>query len=104
MLKEIGLWESVATSYRKALELLNDKAELSSAESKQKDNYDKYLKMAEEKMEPVVLEGTILPKEHEGQRPWDRANPIVEPFKTDGSTHVVNNAEISSVSICASYL
>ena len=94
----------MAASYKKALKLLNDKAELSLIESNQRDNYKKCLKIAEEKMEPVVLEGTVLPKEHEGQRPWDRAKPIVEAFKTGGATHVVNNAEISSVSIYASYI
>lgn len=93
----------MADSYKKALKLLNDKAELSSTESNQRDNYKKCLKIVEAKMKPVVLEGTVLPKEHEGQRPWDRAKPIVEPFKADGATQVVNNAEISSVSICASY-
>lgn len=71
--------------------------ELSSLEKGQKGTYERNLEIAKKKMEPILLGGKFSSKDVEGQRPWDRAKSIVEPYKTGEKSGTIGEEGLSSV-------
>lgn len=93
-LKELGLWESVVSSYEKAIGLLQEKSELSSAENSQKESYTKKLEIARKNKEPALLKGQASMKV--GQMPWDRAKTIIETLQANATAQPGIETELSS--------